>query len=98
MAHRVSKTDQLMTVAKILIGFVQVSVVHQERLAYIAGVQQLHVVAGRASKPRSSQCFCRQMLNMATLLSSVEDTSESNWLTTYENVVFMSPMNIAIFL
>ena len=42
-----------MTVAKILIGFVQVSVVHQERLAYIAGVQQLHVVAGVKRCPKA---------------------------------------------
>ena len=53
MAHKVSKSEQLMTVAKILIGFVQVSVVHQERLAYIAGVQQLHVVAGVKRCPKA---------------------------------------------
>ena len=42
-----------MTVAKILIGFVQVGVVHQERLAYVVGVQQLYVVAGVKRCPKA---------------------------------------------
>ena len=53
MAHKVSKSEQLMTVAKILIGFVQVGVVHQERLAYVVGVQQFYVVAGVKRCPKA---------------------------------------------
>ena len=43
----------MMTVAKILIGFVQVRVVHQERLAYVVGVQQFYVVAGVKRCPKA---------------------------------------------